>query len=115
MANNNKINVQVGIKDENRRYCEDFKERKGCGQEVRIRTNAAGKKVACEPEKIPCLDDEGKTVWVWVPHWATCPEQKEYTLSFQHEKSQKRADYLKSKEAAPALTTSAPKSSFRRA
>lgn len=87
------IEVLRGVEDKWRRFCDDFGDRKGCGQEVKIKTNANGKKGAYEPVKIPCMDDDGKTVWAWVPHWVTCPNQKEYYIEFLRKQADKDYEY----------------------
>lgn len=88
-----KIDVLVDVPDEYRRFCDDYKDRSGCGQEVKIIRNARGKSVACEPVQIPCLDNDGNTVWCWVPHWVTCPEQREYALGFMRDKAESNAEW----------------------
>ena len=88
-----KIDVLVDVDEKYRRFCDDYGDRTGCGQEVKIIRNANGKPVACEPVQLPCLDNDGNTVWCWVPHWIACPEQKEYAINFQRDKAESNAEW----------------------
>lgn len=76
-----------------RMYCDDFGDRNGCLQEIKIIENNKGRKIACNPVQLPCLDREGNTVWVYVPHWMTCPDSRQYFVDFMTQKAKEQYDY----------------------
>lgn len=87
--------VDILVNPKKRFYCDDYGERKGCGQEIKLIRTTNGKTIACNPVQMPCLDREGNTVWVFVPHWITCPEQGDYRVSFMQDKADQNAEWAK--------------------
>lgn len=73
-------------------YCEDYNDKKGCGVQFKhIRNETTGKSTPCNPVQLPCLDKEGNTVYVYVPHWITCAENREYLHQYMRDKAEKQA------------------------
>lgn len=99
MSNNEHKVILVDKDDQYRKFCDDHGNYTGCGQEIVLRKNARDKWIACEPVQLPCMDNDGNTVWVWVPHWITCSEQKDYLAKFMTEKSVKNLEYKKSTDS----------------
>jgi len=86
--------VDILVNPKKRFYCEDYGEKKGCGEEVKLIKTPKGKTVACTPVQIPCYDREGNVVWAFVPHWATCSEAREYFLDFMSQKAEENAKWF---------------------
>lgn len=92
--------IDVLVDPKKRFYCDDYKDRKGCDLELKpIKNEETGRTTMCNPVQLPCLDRDGNTVWVYVPHWISCPEQFDYFLSFMRKQAQKQAEWAASKRA----------------
>lgn len=93
--------IDVLVNPKKRFHCEDYGDRKGCGLEYKLIKQANGKTNSYSAVQIPCVDKEGNTVWVYVPHWFDCPEQEEYKLQFMRDKAKKNAEWAE-KNAKPS-------------
>jgi len=93
--------VDILVNPKKRFHCEDYNDRKGCGQEIKLIKTTKGKTVACNPVQVPCYDREGNTVWVFVPHWTTCTESREYFLDFMRDKAAENEKWLSENAKEP--------------
>ena len=85
--------MDILVTAEKRMYCDDYGERQGCGQEIKIIRNVKGKAIAVEPVQIPCYSKTGEVAWVWVPHWVCCPNNKEFSINFQRDKAREQEEW----------------------
>lgn len=51
---------------------------KGCGAEIVWIKTPNGKNMPCNAEKTIIVTPEGQTVTGHIPHWATCPQSKNF-------------------------------------
>lgn len=51
---------------------------KGCGKEIIWLKTKAGKSMPCELEKTTIITESGDTVIGRIPHWANCPNFKDF-------------------------------------
>lgn len=81
------------------KVCEDFKDRKGCGQPIKLIKTDKGKTEACEPHQIMVFGRDGVGQYMFVPHWIVCSEQRNSYLDWQEKKNEEQQRYQASKEA----------------